>query len=216
MSFIKQSLLLVVLSALLSACGGMAKKEDADIGVDADADSEMPLVKIPRPEPANKPSAPRAAKDEFAGVKVAMDAQNWPDAESRLLLMIQTYPQLTGLYTNLGIVYTKQEKLEDAEQAYRSAIAGNAFNFDAYTNLGLLLREQGRFSDAETVYLSALTQWPHHQPSLINLGILNDMYMGKFPEALGYFKTAQRLNDEPDKKLKGWIVDLERRIGAQQ
>jgi Tfp pilus assembly protein PilF len=122
---------------------------------------------------------------------------------------------LAGVYTNLGIVYERQGKTEEAVQAYQFALKKNPLNFDASNNLGVLLRDQGKFTEAEKVYLDALKQWPHHQDSLLNLGILYDLYMGKLREALANYKLAQRLNTEEDRKLKGWIVDLERRLPAE-
>ncbi|WP_096085603.1 tetratricopeptide repeat protein [Agaribacterium haliotis] len=209
--------LLAVLT--LAACGGMAKKETPEQG-EADTlaapsfDTEN-FVAIARPAPEFIPVISDAAWAEFAEAKNAMLEQNWAEAETRLILMTQTYPELTGAYTNLAIVYGKQERLEEAEQAYRQAITGNAYNFDAYANLGVLLRSEGRFDDAEQVYLEALALWPHHQASLINLGVLYDLYMGRSAEALPLFITAQQLNDEPDRQLKGWIIDLQRRVKTQ-
>jgi len=105
-------------------------------------------------------------------------------------------------------------KLDKAENAYRFALQTNPLNFDAYTNLGVLLREQGQFEQAEENYLAALGYWPHHQASLLNLGILYDMYLSKLPEALNYYELAQKLNARED--LKGWIIDLKRRLPKEQ
>lgn len=204
---------------LLASCGGAPfKKERKEVVSEsveteqAALDSEPPLVKIPRPEQTVKVDIPKSARDEFSLAKQTMIRGNWQEAEGQLLLMTETYPQLAGVYTNLGIVYTELEAFDKAEKAYRFAIESNNLNFDAYTNLGFLLRELGKFEEAEANYKAALGLWPHHKPSVLNLGILYDMYMGKLPEALDLYKLAQRLNDEEDRKLKGWIVDLERRM----
>lgn len=219
-------LLLVIMSLILAACAGAARKDTSgDVaGQDAteNAGSDVlatdgsepvsePFVAIPKPA-STSVSVPQSARDEFAQARQSMAQKRWSEAAERLLVMTETYPKLAGVYVNLGIAYTELEKLEDAESAYRFAIEKNPLNFDAYTNLGVLLRTQGKFDDAERVYLSALDKWPHHQPSLINLGVLYDLYMGKLPEALSQFELAQKLNVEEDRKLKGWIVDLKRRL----
>jgi tetratricopeptide (TPR) repeat protein len=178
----------------------------------AEATPEQVFVKVPRPLPTGSVSVPSQARDEFSKAKQAMLKKQWKEAESILLLMSNTYPKLAGVYTNLGIVYSKMNELEKAENAYEFALQTNPLNFDAYTNLGVVLREQGKFDEAESNYQQALTHWPHHQPSLLNLGILYDMYLGKPVEALDYYKLAQKLNDEEDRKLKGWIIDLQRRL----
>lgn len=209
---------------LLSACaqlpGGSEKtSEDEEVSTqEADVDGEtiveVPFVKIPKPD-VKSIKVPDSARSEFDAAKQAMSNKQWDDALNRLLFMTETYPELAGVYVNLGIVYTQLEKVEDAENAYRFAIEKNMLNFDAYINLGVLLREQGKFAEAEQVYLDALTLWPHHQASLINLGVLYDLYMGKLAEALVNFELAQKLNDEESRQLKGWIVDLQRRLPAE-
>jgi hypothetical protein len=37
------------------------------------------------------------------------------------------------------------------------------------------------------------------------------MYMGRFNDALSHFEMSARIMGEPDKQLKGWIVDIKRR-----
>lgn len=181
-------------------------------GTGETAENIAPFVAIPRPEVESRVTIPSQARDEFSRAKQAMIKKNWKEAESILLLMTNTYPELAGVYTNLGIVYGQMGELEKAENAYRFALKTNPMNFDAYTNLGINLREQGKFNEAEQNYLAALERWPHHQPSVLNLGILYDMYLGKLEEALAYYQLAQQLNDEEDRVLKGWIIDLQRRL----
>src|SRR5690606_873070 len=103
---------------------------------------------------------------------------------------------------------------EKAAQAFTQAIAANANNLDAYNQLGILKREAGDFTGAEEQYQQALAIWPFHPASHRNLGILYDLYMGRGEEALRHYQAYQQLLPEPDKVVNGWIVDLERRIGA--
>ncbi len=220
MRFTKLKLLCLALFLFLVGCAGAGKKDEAEpietaaegeLDPASEANLEAPFIAIPKPSTPNV-SIPQRAREEFALAKQLMLKKDWDAAAGRLLLMTETYPHLAGVYVNLGIAYANQGKLDEAENAYRFAIEKNPLNFDAYTNLGVVLRNQGKFDQAEQVYLEALALWPHHQASLINLGVLYDMYMGKLPEALDYFVTAQKLNEEEDRTLKGWIIDLERRL----
>lgn len=225
MIFSKHSILLVVLAALLSACaqmpiGGKTEKQvespqlETDTSTDTEQSTTETFVAIPKPE-APLVSIPSQARDEFSLAKQDMLRKKWSDAEAKLLFMTETYPQLAGVYTNLGIVYEKRDKPEKAEQAYRFSLKKNPLNFDASNNLGILLRDQGKFEEAEQVYLAALKQWPHHQATLLNLGILYDLYMGELHKALAQYTLAQKLNAKEDRKLKGWIIDLERRLPTE-
>lgn len=222
MAFIKTiqyGFLLIGLLGLV-ACGGAQKKDDlpaeqramgAEDGADP-VEGEAPLVLIPNPYLANPPSVPGRAKDEFAKAVVAMDASQWKAAEGMLTLMTEAYPSLSGPYVNLGICLSHLEQWDNAEAALKKAIEVNPTNMDAYTALGVLYREQGKFTDAEQTYLAALDVWPHHTESHRNLGILYDLYMGQFGAALEHYNMLQRLLPEQDRQVKGWIIDLERRL----
>ncbi|SMF11762.1 Tetratricopeptide repeat-containing protein [Alteromonadaceae bacterium Bs31] len=225
MEFIKiyPKALIVFMTLLFVACGGgikddAGKHDDAQGGEQRSGGAEstevadVPLELIPNPYLANTPSVSRKAKEEFASATVAMDAKQWKQAEGLLRLMTETYPKLSGPYVNLGISLYQLQDLEGAEQSLQTAISVNGSNMDAYTWLGTLYREQGRFEDAEQAYLAALAVWPHHAESHRNLGILYDLYMGRFEEALQHYKMLQRLSPEEDRQVKGWIKDLERRL----
>ena len=211
--------LVLAFIVVLAACSGQATKDESEntaepVAEDSEAETtiEAPFVAIAKPvSPESKP-VPSSARQEFARAHQSMVNQNWAEAEGLLLLMTETYPELSGVYANLGIVYQKQEKWTEAENAYKYAIQVNAHNFDAYTNLGVLYREQGKFQDAEVTYKKALALWPHHQSSLVNLGVLYDLYLGQYELALENYELAQKLNAEEDRQLKGWIIDLQRRL----
>lgn len=214
-------MLLAFICVAIVSCGGSPTKpkkaqkpDDKAANVAAQAEDLTPLELIPNPYLQNKVNVPGQAKQEFARGQAAMNAKNYKQAIGLWTLMTETYPKLSGPYVNLGIANWKLGNLEEAENAFKFAIQANKYNMDAYTQLGVLYREQGKFMDAEQTYLSALEAWPHHRESVINLGMLYDLYMGRFGDALAYYRLSQRLLPEPDKKVKGWIIDLERRIDS--
>lgn len=174
-----------------------------------------PFVLIENPYLLDMPGIPNSAKVEFAQVKQSMTAKKWENAQGLLNLMAETYPKLAGIYVNLGIVYQHQGKLDEAEKAYQFAIETNTKHLDAYSLLGVLYREQGRFEDAEKTYLAGLAVWPHHLDNNVNLAILYDLYMGRLDDALGYYELSQQVVGGEDRQLKGWIIDLKRRLAQQ-
>ncbi len=209
---------IIIALFVLSGCQNMPaseKKKQSKKKDDAQPEQieEAPFVPLPNPyHQQPKPDVPSNAKSEYARVKEAMAAKQWEKAEDLLTLMIETYPRLSGPYVNLGIVQVKLKNPEEAEKAFKYAIELNQTNMDAYTELGALYREQGKFSQAEGIYKNALAVWPHSREANINIGILYDLYMGRFEDALMHYEMAQKLSSEPDRKLKGWIIDLNRRI----
>ncbi len=212
--------LLAVAIFILSGCASTPKsdsekdtnEEITESQKSGDEQLEEPFVLIPSPYAANKGNVPGQAKEEFSRVKVAIANKQWDKAQELLELMIATFPKLSGPYVNLGIVHLRRQEFDEAEKALVFAIETNQYNFDAYDLLGQVLREQGKFEDAEKYYLKALELWPHHFASNKNIGILYDLYMGRFEDALKYYELAQKIAGGEDKELKGWIIDLKRRM----
>ncbi len=197
----------------LFACSSLTKRENKVEEPVLPEGVESPFVLIPSPyQPGDVPAQ---AQQEFAAVKAAIAEKQWAEAEGLLNLMIETYPNLSGLYVNLGIVLTQQEKREDAGKAFAFAVEVNPQNMSAYAPWGIMLREQGKFAEAEQVYVKALEVWPHHLESNINLGVLYDLYMGKFDLALQKYELAQKIKGGEDRRLKGWIADLKRRMAER-
>ncbi len=216
-------LLFVILFAfLLGACstgGGKKLKADGELVAEEpelDENGLPKLVKIPNPYDAQTIEISAEARTAFGEALAEIEKKNWQNAEILLQDMTAKFPHLSGPFVNLGIVYQNLEKLELSEQALRKAIEVNKLNVDAYTILALQKREVGQFAEAEALYKESLAVWPHSIESHRNLGILYDLYMGKFDLALEHYEMCSRLLDQPDKTLRGWIIDLKRRMSQQQ
>ncbi|MFL0800878.1 MAG: tetratricopeptide repeat protein [Agarilytica sp.] len=201
----------VLLLLVMAGCANVGSKKSKDKTDDTKEEGvEIPFVLIPNPYVPG--TVPEPAKREYTTIKGLMSEKKWAQAKGLLNLMVETYPNLSGPYINLGIVHHILGEHEQAEKALNFAIETNPNNLDAYARLGFLYRELGRFSDAEATYLKALAIWPHHLASTRNLGILYDLYMGRFDDALRYYQLSQKITGGEDRELKGWIVDLQRRM----
>lgn len=214
---------LTVLAMLLTACGSTPEKSDeqsaqAQLPVDDGATQFTFDLTGPDTNPyfEQEVNAPSAARALFADAVRAMQSQQWPQAESILLQVVSQYPDLSGPYLNLGIVYRHRNQMDKAKEAFAQAATINSMNIDALNQLALINRELGDFKAAETHYLSALSIWPKHADSHRNLGILYDLYMGEFDKALQHFEIYQYLQNEPNRQVAGWIIDLQRRINNLQ
>lgn len=218
------SCVLSLLIMLLAACGTtppkvaeppepsdeqIATHADAPPGLDTSAPDENPYLSQSR-------EAPAAARTVFSRAVTAMQNEEWRDAEILLQQLTVEYPDLSGPYLNLGIVSRRLGKPDQAKQSFSNAFTVNKLNLEAYNQLALLEREEGDFAAAERHYLAALNAWPKHAASHKNLGILYDLYMGELHKALQHFEIYQYLQDEPDRQINGWIIDLNRRIAGAQ
>lgn len=202
---------LVFLLLLLNACSQAPLKQTVIV------DDDAPLTTVTaNPYLENRRVVATAANALFTKANQAIAASQWQQAETLLQQLIADYPDLSGPYLNLGIVYQQTGRLSDAEQQFTAAINVNASNLEAYNYLANLKRRQGRFSEAEKVYQQALQVWPDYPAGHLNLGILYDVYLHDLANAKIHYEHYQNLLPEPDGQVVGWLVDLERRMEASQ
>ena len=167
---------------------------------------------LPNPYLANPRQVSGSVQKLFERALEFHRAQDWPEAELAWQELALAAPKLSGPQLNLGIVYEATGRPELAENSYRKAIEINRLNVNAYNQLAILKREQGKFAEAETLYTQALRIWPDHPTSHRNIAILYDLYMGKLEQALAHYQRYSQLEEEPERALKGWIRDLQRRL----
>lgn len=200
------ALVVTILAATLAACGGTATVRE----VPATAES-LPEIGDP---PAELPEVRRANQAAFERAIAAMRENRMSEAEGLLRQITTDQPELSGPWINLGQVYVALGQPEDARAAFQKAIRANPRNCTAYNELAVLSRRYGDFAGAESLYQTCIELQPDFKDAYLNLGILYELYLGKLPEALEYYRAYQSLLDEPDRRVQGWVVDLERRLGV--
>lgn len=183
---------LVLMAGLLTAC------------------TTAPTVKTTQTPQAE--AIPETAKQRFQEALTLMHAGKAAAAEAVLRELTRDYPKLAGPYVNLGILHRRAGRLQEAEQALRQALALRADHAAAHNELGIVYREQGRFAEAEQAYRAALAADPDYALAHLNLGILLDIYLQRPAEALLHYRAYQKLQQETDKQVALWIIDLERRL----
>lgn len=220
MGYIDRRLVLAVfLTGLLAGCATAPETDTPTESVDASAaaaPSALPQGPVtPNPYEQMDVSVSAGARAEFDQALEAMQREQWDQAEQRLLAMTEQYPVLSGPWVNLGKVYAKTERADEAVTALEKALELNPNNLDAYNHLALLKREAGEFDQAEAHYRQALEVWPFHARTHLNLGVLLDLYLGRGKEALLHYRAYQQRQEEMDRQVAGWIVDLERQLAAE-
>lgn len=205
---------LVFALCLLAGCADTPSKEAKPEMIAPDPSGKIAQV-IPNPYLQHSGDAPAAAKTEFTRIQGLIKNGRTADAINALAKMRQDYPKLSGPAVNLGLLYWKQKNYPQAQAAFEQAQVMNKYNPDAYTQYAVMLREQGKFTEAEAQYLKALAVWPHNLQAHRDLGVLYDLYLIQADKALQHFTLADQLSAEPNKELKGWILELNRRLGKK-
>lgn len=162
------------------------------------------------------PAVDPAVTQRYERALRAMKAKRDRQAEKLLLEITQANPSLAGPYVNLGIIYYRNHRLPEAEQAFRTAIRVSPQRADVFNHLGIVLRETGRFAEARDTYQKALQRDPSYAYAHLNLGILYDLYLLDASSALDHYELYQKLVATPDPQVAKWIVDLQRRAQGPQ
>ena len=192
--FTKFSVLIIVLA--LSAC--------------ASGPSEPTTTGNAAPPPVDIPSE---AKNEYTKALAALNSGDDEQATIYLTGMTRKYPNLPGPFVNLGILYLKKGRYEDAKNALLQATTVKPGDAVAQTHLGIAYRNLGEFKLAEQSYQEALKAQPNYAYAHLNAGILYDIYLQELPKALQHYEQYKALNSGSDELVEKWIIDLKRRVG---
>ena len=200
----------LLLSLLLGACGSSGVVETP-----ATPSADAALGGLDSLPPAGPPPEVKNGNEEaFARAVEAIRDGQLREAEVLLLEITADQPELAGPWINLGQVYVALEQPEEARLAFTEAIRANPRSCPAYNELGVLSRRYGDFAGAEEHYRTCIEIVPDFKEAYLNLGILYELYLGRLPEALDYYRRYQALLGEPDRRVQGWVMDLERRLGV--
>lgn len=209
--------------ALLAACGttGLERGTGADaarsgaaqVAPDGStAGAEVAAGGLPGFQEAAVPERARQAHDRALD---AMARQDWTEAELELEQLVLEFDRFPGPFVNLAIVYLASGRTSEAEAVLESALETAPGHAAANNQLGIVLRRQGRFDEAEAAYRRALETDPDSLLAHYNLGVLLDLYLYRRAEALEHYERYQRMLPEPDDRVAGWIIDLQRRLDVR-
>jgi tetratricopeptide (TPR) repeat protein len=164
--------------------------------------------------PGSVEPPPRALADFDRAVGL-MRSGNQAQAEVEFQQLAVGYPSFAGPDINLGILYRKDGRLNESEQALKAATIRNGANAAAWNELGVTLRLRGEFKEAAAAYERAIVADANYAPAHRNLGVVLDLYLGDPARALGELERYQELSGE-EKPVSVWIAELRQRTGKKQ
>lgn len=109
------------------------------------------------------------------------------------LLSVRNSDSTARGYYQLGRYYQGQNRLEQAADAYRTALQLHSGYIDARSALGATYAQQGKFDEAIAEYSAILTMAPHLAHIFNNLGYTY-LSQGNYPEAIAAFEKAITLD----------------------
>ena len=110
------------------------------------------------------------AQNEINALINLYNANQLEKLENEAARLISKFPKTPILLLLRAVALTGLERLEDAIENYRRALAVQPDYLDALNNLGVVLKRMGRFEEAVECYQTALKTNPNHVDVLTNLG----------------------------------------------
>jgi Flp pilus assembly protein TadD len=164
---------------------------------------------------AAAPAEPEVAVDpraqaSFDTAKRALRAGRNDDAERQLKALAQSNPELGGVHANLGLLYRHAGKLPEAAAALEKAVHASPKQPVFYNQLGITYRLQGQFVKAREAYENAIALDAAYASPVLNLGILNDLYLQDRKRALLLYDQYLALSGGDAAVIK-WVADLKNR-----
>jgi Flp pilus assembly protein TadD len=155
------------------------------------------------------PVDPRA-QAAFDTARRAMRAGRNDDAERQLKALAQSNPELGGVHANLGLIYRQAGKLAEAVASMERAVQASPRQAVFHNQLGITYRQKGEFVKARDAYEKAIALDAAYASPVLNLGILNDLYLQDRKRALALYDQYLALSGG-DAAVTKWVADLKNR-----
>jgi tetratricopeptide (TPR) repeat protein len=162
--------------------------------------------------PPEAPVAP-AVKAAFEQASQALRSGRVAEAERAFRALAQAHPDLGGPQANLGLLHRQAGRLDEAVAAFEQATRINPRQPIYFNHLGVAYRQQGRFAQAREAYERAIALDAGYAAPVLNLGILNDLYLGDGARALELYGRYLGLAGN-DANVAKWVTDLKNRKPA--
>lgn len=221
---LKPALLVLAATTLLAGCGSVGMRlRDALPGASAPASAAAAAASAEAPQPAAKVDAVVAAKpastgpiapatqSAYDGALALMRAGHAADAERGFRALTQSDPDLAGPHANLGLLARQGGHLPEAVKELEKATTLAPGLAVAWNQLGLAYRQSGEFTKARDAYDHALAIDPNYATAVLNLGVLDDLYLGDSARALELYTRYLALTPAGDPVVTKWLADVKNR-----
>lgn len=205
--------LLVALSLSLAAAGCGVMPGTAPVAPQPAPAPVVQAASAPAVEPAPAPLDANVQR-AFDDARNALAAGRRVDAERGFKALAQAHPELGGPHANLGLMYRQAGKLPEAVKSLEEAVRLSPKQPLYFNQLGIAYRQSGQFEKAREAYERAIDIDAAYTSATLNLGILEDLYLGNGARALALYERFQTLLPAPDAMVTKWVADLKNRKPA--
>ena len=213
----------VAAAALLAGCGSIgfrvpglsapASAASAPAAAASAASAAEAAASVPEgPKPASTgpiaPATQRAYDDALALLRAGHTA----DAERMFRALVQSNSELAGPHANLGLIDRNAGHPAEAVKELEKATELAPGLAPAWNQLGLAYRANGQFTQARDAYEHAIALDPAYATAILNLGVLDDLYLGDGARALALYTRYLALTPAGDPVVTKWVADVKNRL----
>ena len=137
------------------------------------------------------------------------------DAERGYRALVQSNPELGGPHANLGVMLRQANKLTESATELEQAVKLSPAQPLYLNQLGITYRHLGQFDKARDAYERAIGANADYAAATLNLGILNDLYLGDAKRAAELYERYLALSPAGDPVVTKWVAELKNRKTAQ-
>ena len=168
----------------------------------------------PKPAVVNDTPVNPAAQRAYDDANRALRAGRTADAERAYVALTKSNPELGGPHANLGAMYRKAGKPEASVKELEQAVALSPSQPVYLNQLGISYRQLGQFDKARGAYERAIAADPAYAAPVLNLGILNDLYLNDAVRAADLYDRYLTLAPGGDAIVTKWVAELKNRKGG--
>lgn len=133
---------------------------------------------------------PKKLQDDYLYGTLAGEYGNYRLCEETLQKVYRQEPKSTDTIHNLGLVYFKQGKIDDAIKAWRRTLELDPGYFEAYYNLAIFMLDLGRIDDGIALLNECIKHEPFHEKARLALGFIHKL-RNQNKEAIIHFKAFE-------------------------
>ena len=219
LAVLKPALLALAAATLLAGCGSIGFRLPGSAApAPAQAASAAPTpeaaasaLAVATAKPASTGPIATATQRAYDDALALMRAGHAADAERGFRALTQSDPDLAGPHANLGLLARQAGHLPEAVKELEKATALAPGLAVAWNQLGLAYRQNGEFTKARDAYGRALAIDPNYATAVLNLGVLDDLYLGDSARALELYTRYLALTPAGDPVVTKWVADVKNR-----
>jgi tetratricopeptide (TPR) repeat protein len=214
-----RALLALAAGALLAGCGSVGFRMPGSAGsasaaapaASAASASAPEAAASAGPQPASTGPIAPATQRAYDDALALMRAGHAADAERGFRALVQSNPELAGPHANLGLLARQAGRLPEAVRELEKANELAPGLAVAWNQLGLAWRQSGEFTKARAAYEHAIALDPGYAAAVLNLGVLDDLYLGDGAHALELYTRYLTLTPAGDPVVAKWVADVRNR-----